>query len=203
MSQDKPYKDEDRLRRLYWDEGKSIKETAEACDCAINTIQRYMDKYDIPTRDEAGYAPDEQPKHRNKDWLREKYHGENMRLYELADKAAVSETAILENMKKHGIERRKGYKVNYAYFFTNNNGHEVCQSWTQEGGKKYALIHRLVAVAHLGFEPVKDMHVHHDNDIPWDNRPVNLKIWTESKHRSHHAKQNKLHEYGAKATRED
>lgn len=200
---EKPYQDEELLRELYWEDGKSIKETAEACDCAINTIQRYMDKFDIPTRDVAGYAPGEKPKYRDEDWLREKYNDEGMSLKEMSDEAGASTSAIIDHMERHGIDRREagGVKLKRARFYTNNHGHELWESWTESHGSKYLPVHRLIAVAEHGFEAVADNHVHHKNHIPWDNRPENLEVLSVSEHRSYHAKEMGLSEMGAEATR--
>jgi hypothetical protein len=45
-----PWKDEDRLRRLYWDEGKSQYDIADHFDIKQTTVKYWMDKYGIDTR---------------------------------------------------------------------------------------------------------------------------------------------------------
>ena len=45
-------------------------------------------------------------KYHNADWLREKYHGEEMTLREVGDLCGVTDATIGAWMKKHGIERR-------------------------------------------------------------------------------------------------
>lgn len=40
-----------RLRELYWEEEKSLKEIGEICGCFGGTVRRRMLEYDIPTRD--------------------------------------------------------------------------------------------------------------------------------------------------------
>lgn len=45
-------------------------------------------------------------KYHNADWLREKYHGENLTLKEVGDLCSVSTWTIGNWMDKHGIERR-------------------------------------------------------------------------------------------------
>ena len=50
-------------------------------------------------------------------------------------------------------------------------------------------VHRLAAVAWFGFDAVGGHHVHHKNNIPWDNREENLAVKTASEHRSHHTQE--------------
>ena len=45
-------------------------------------------------------------KYHDADWLREKYHGEEMTLREVGDLCGVTDATIGAWMKKHGIERR-------------------------------------------------------------------------------------------------
>lgn len=204
----RPWQNEQNLRREYVENGKSVITIADEWGCTVSTISRWLDKFDIETRQRGVEAPetterlDQERKHRNEDWLREKYREEGLTLNEIEEQYDVSRTALLKNMDRHGIERRsRSTKNTHPSIYTDQRGYVFASSWTEDHGKKEIGIHRLVAVAHHGIEAVKDMHVHHDNEIPWDNRPANLKVWSEKKHRSHHAKQNKLHEYGAAATR--
>jgi len=45
------YKDEARLRRLYWDDKFSLYEMADRLDCAMTTVLYWMDKFNIERRD--------------------------------------------------------------------------------------------------------------------------------------------------------
>lgn len=47
---EKPWRDEETLRELYWDEEMSAKEMAEEWGCAKSTVNRWMEKHDIPRR---------------------------------------------------------------------------------------------------------------------------------------------------------
>lgn len=47
-------------------------------------------------------------------------------------------------------------------------------------------VHRLLAVAKYGFSDVADRVVHHKNTVPWDNRPDNIEVMTQSDHASQH-----------------
>jgi hypothetical protein len=50
-------------------------------------------------------------------------------------------------------------------------------------------VHRLQAVAELGIDATRGKHVHHVNEIPWDNRIDNLELMTPAEHGRHHASQ--------------
>jgi len=75
----------------------------------------------------------------------------------------------------------------YVRIELNNYGHVV---WSHSEGVNWEgasfPVHRLLAVAEFGTEAVKDQHVHHKNEIPWDNRPENLELLTPAEHASHH-----------------
>jgi len=78
--------------------------------------------------------------------------------------------------------------VPYAGFNpADHHGYERWRAWNAESGNHDRLyVHRLLAVAEFGFETVNGMHVHHRNSLPWDNRPENLELLTNSEHRSLH-----------------
>lgn len=48
------YRDEDWLREQYRESGRSMKDIADECDTYPPTIKRWLDRYDIETRDKAG-----------------------------------------------------------------------------------------------------------------------------------------------------
>jgi len=65
---------------------------------------------------------------------------------------------------------------------TTDQGYEMAQSKNDQ-----VYIHRLLAIAEHGFDAVKDMDVHHINDIPWDNRPCNVQPLSHAEHSRLHA----------------
>jgi len=123
--------------------------------------------------------------------LRELYHGEKLTKAEVARRLDCSTSTIDHWFEKFGIETKKRYKGNlYASFKTDETGHEVWVSTihSRMSGSHTYPVHRLLAVAEYGFEAVKDMHVHHKNEIPWDNRVGNIQLLTGSEHRKEHRK---------------
>jgi len=47
----KPYKNEETLRRLYWEEELSLNQISGRLDCSLRTVYRYFLKYEIPRRE--------------------------------------------------------------------------------------------------------------------------------------------------------
>ena len=68
---------------------------------------------------------------------------------------------------------------------TDDQGYEYFQTKVHGESKRVAH-HRLIAVSHYGLEAVKGNIVHHKSNIPWDNRPENLELMSQSAHVSEH-----------------
>jgi len=51
QSNDAPWRDEERLRRMYWEEEMSSQDIADELGCSYGAVLRWMDKYGIPRRD--------------------------------------------------------------------------------------------------------------------------------------------------------
>jgi len=96
-----------------------------------------------------------------------------------------------EAKKTADLETIEAYQNRqYASFSTRcddtpNSGYEF---WYHrcDGELETVRVHRLVAVAEYGIDAVKNMEVHHKNEIKWDNRPGNLKLMTDSDHAKKH-----------------
>lgn len=103
------YKQEGWLREKYHGENLSQKEVSELTDVSRKTIGRWMDKFDIKTRDTSKASSISQQscsgKHENEKWLREAY--ENKSLKDLSKICGCSSETIRFWMEKHGINRRK------------------------------------------------------------------------------------------------
>jgi hypothetical protein len=64
------------------------------------------------------------------------------------------------------------------------NGGRYYEDWRvkEDGKSKQVFHHRLLAVAMVGFDNVAGNEIHHENGIPWDNRPSNLTVVTSHEH---------------------
>lgn len=114
---------------------------------------------------------------------------------EIALKFGVSRGTIQRAMDDAGLPTRqtKSNKPGVRY----GHGKDGHPRWGHyDGDKKRTVhIHQLLAIA-KGAEPAKvfsngKWQVHHDNGVPWDNRPDNIELLTASEHRSRHSGESK------------
>ena len=131
---------------------------------------------------------------RDKELLRELYHGKRMSQQEIADHFdnKITGQGVKYWLEKHGIEKRsraEAAKIRWLKQLPNIhsdvNGYEYCKN-EMDGEEYHVLLHRLLAVSEFGLETVKDNVVHHKNNIPWDNRPENIELMTAAEHAEHH-----------------
>lgn len=95
------YEDEEWLRSAY--ENHSIQEMADMIDCSTATIHKYMNKYGVE-RPSKHHAKGGQ--HTDAEWLREKYHTEELSESEIAELSDVGKSTIHYWLERHNIERR-------------------------------------------------------------------------------------------------
>lgn len=129
--------------------------------------------------------------HTNPNELKRLYHDEGMTLAEVVEKTtAGGHSTVRYHMNKHGIDRRDPSEFNknlHAGITTEKSGHMSWYSDDPDGQRRTMKVHRLVAIAEHGADAVAGNHVHHKNEIPWDNRPSNLEIKSPKDHHSHHS----------------
>jgi hypothetical protein len=134
--------------------------------------------------------------HTDEETLRHLYHGEGLSINDIADRADVDYKTVYYWMDKHDIQRqdktealREEHSVSYANYSTIETGRAYWRSYNPDDSDDYVLVYRLLAVAECGFDAVADNHVHHNNGIPWDNRPENIEVLSEEEHGRLHGKQ--------------
>jgi len=117
--------------------------------------------------------------------MRELYLEDKLSSREIANRFDLSKTTVLDWLDRHEIPIRASSHDKPPNFRTNRLGYEEVRNEFR-GERDSVLVHRLVAVAEYGLDSVAGVDVHHQNDIPWDNRPANLDIMSRSDHVSHH-----------------
>lgn len=98
-----------------------------------------------------------------------------------------------DNRSENLLFRRRGLRLRKpkAQFETKRTGYERWTTKTPDGEQHSIYVHQLVAIAD-GAPPEKvfsegEYHVHHRNNIPWDNRPENLELLDGREHLSRHS----------------
>ena len=175
-----PWRDEDRLRELYVNEGMTQSEISDEFGCARSTVAKWMRKLAIETRqggrEVGGPWGDEEV-------LRELYVNKGMSHREIADELDCHRNTIFKWLQEFDIETRGhgAYNPYEVPYFINFDGYET---WTHVYNSEFdrVFIHRLTAVAEHGIEVVSGKQIHHCNHVRWDNRPENLRPVNPSEH---------------------
>lgn len=142
-----------------------------------------------------------------KERLERLYHDKRKSTYEIGDRVGCAGSTVCDWLQYYDIEIRdniEATRVKLPRYHTDARGYEVW--WHQHKGERAQIEgHRLLAIAE-GADPFDvfsgDYHVHHKNNIAWDNRPENVKVMTVGEHRSLHAKErahNPDHPFGRQA----
>lgn len=199
---ERPWQDERNLRELYWGEGMSQPEIAEAMGCSRSTIIRWFSRHDIETRDSTeigreggGDHSDRETPWRNEEKLRQKYEVEGKGMKPIADDWDTSRETISRWLDNHDIEKKKATEYYGGGSRSVFDGcYQVLNGYTklaESGGERASVyVHQLTAIAY-GADPHSifsdgDYHVHHKNGVRWDNRPQNLEVVTPKEHRNRH-----------------
>jgi transposase-like protein len=211
---EKPWQDEEWLRREYSEKGRNAVEISEEFDITADNITYFRNKFGIEAHGNKR-DPYEGAKYRDKEWLNEQYWEKERTMPEIADECDCSAETIRRWLNNHDLgtrdqseatrvewkgadERRKQQselfsrlaeerKTIHPFFVTREkSGYVYAGSADGDGGSEFVALHRLLAVAEYGIEAVKDKHIHHENQIPWDNRPENIEPLTASEHMSLH-----------------
>lgn len=194
MSDEYPWRDKERLERLYIEEDMTQPEIAEKWDCGATTVSKWLRKFDIKTRTPSDWKR-EYPQLWDEEWLREKYQEEGLTAPGVADIVGCSENAVLNAVEEQGIPKHSQGIVNKTIHpsFDYNRGYMRATAHNYDDGEQVGTdtirVHRLVAVAKYGFDALKGKVVHHKNGVKWDNRPCNLEIMAQSEHMERHHEQ--------------
>lgn len=115
--------------------------------------------------------------------MEELYIEKEWSIEKIANEFGTDKRRIFDWLDNHGIETRgkselRGHDVPKLHHLVSvDHPYEaiICDGeWFQH--------HRLLAIAKYGFDEVCDKHVHHKNNIPWDNRLENIEVLSPSEH---------------------
>jgi transcriptional regulator with XRE-family HTH domain len=121
--------------------------------------------------------------------LRRLYHEKELTQSEIAKRYGVSKDTISRRMSDYDIETRSRREVALRQFGVPSLRHDDNGYEKFNGERTHVLHHRLLAVADYGYDAVVEHHVHHINEIEWDNRPTNIELMKVGEHASHHHRQ--------------
>lgn len=111
-----------------------------------------------------------------------------MTMPEMADELNCALSSIHRWMDKHDIDRdphprEQPLSISHDHEW----GYEMFQAQVN-GKNKTFKHHRLLAYRDHDLDELDGMHVHHENRIPWDNRPDNLQLIEPGEHTKLHNK---------------
>jgi len=133
---------------------------------------------------------------RDEEKLREEYVHKQRTAHDLAEEWGCGHSTVSRWVREYGFDK-------YSRLLTFSLGsrkseespdgsrntsaiYEHIRAYGQDGIKHRVTHHRLLAVAEWGLDAVRGMDVHHQNNIPWDNRPENLELLTKAEHSQEH-----------------
>ncbi len=189
----KPYQNKEWLEAKYFGEKKSTNEIASLADVAQTTIRYWMDKHGIERRTQTE-AQITDGKQNNPEWLREQYIENRRSMKDIADEVGMSPSGIKKCLDRYDIKTRNStehHRYGPCNFMTDESSGYESVSAKCDYEQYQCRVHQLVAIA-KGANPHKVFsngryHVHHENSIPWDNRPCNLTLKSGKVHTREHA----------------
>lgn len=120
--------------------------------------------------------------------LKQLYLDEKMNAVEIADKFGVGKKTIHRwlgeyniEMRDSSLEKMRNHSAKPATFETGFQGYEKWR-FKHKNEHIHVKVHQLLAVSEYGTEELAGNVVHHKNGIPWDNRPENIEVMTDSEH---------------------
>lgn len=127
--------------------------------------------------------------YQDESWLRTQYIDKCRTTDEMAELAGCTKPTILRYMDKFGIERRDSnyYRRKEPPKLEQKKSGHIRARATHKGTRYTVSVHQLVAIAH-GIASPKEVFgdngiiIHHENEVPWDNRPENLKAVSRGEH---------------------
>jgi hypothetical protein len=178
---DRPYQNKDWLYEKYYTEGLTTEEIAELPEsCNRRCLNTWLNRNGIQ-RIQNPELPYES--------LVEQYH-EVKSIYRLAEKYNVDAGTISSRLKSLGCNPdNSGPTKTPANFNHHDNGYGNLYERVS-GSCNQVYVHQLLAISE-GADVDKvfssgNHHVHHKNEITWDNRPENIELLSAEEHAKEH-----------------
>lgn len=184
------YDNKDWLKQKYVDEGMNTKEIADMFGVSDETIRRRLRKMDVKMRTVNDYTIGE---YQDKETLRELYVESELSIPEISNRFDCCTATVMKYVNKFGFEKRGrtiGERKEYANYWTDKNGYERWLT-AHRDTTEHIFVHTLLAISEYGIDAVKGKVVHHDNEIPWDNRPGNIELMDRGEHTAYHNRKNR------------
>lgn len=181
MSSEPLYRDKTWLEHKYKVEGLNQREIAEECNSSQSAISEWLNRHGIPTGTGSGYSKDG-PWRDEEELLNQL--GEFGTAAKVAENMGVSKSTISRWLDRHGIDF-DGRKTKIPKFTTRKEHDYAYEGWSVyvDGSSTFVRHHRLLATLLVNdLEELKGKHVHHINEIPWDNRIENFELVTMAEH---------------------
>lgn len=125
-------------------------------------------------------------RHRDKDTLKRLYKDRGLSMSGVADELGCSPGTVMKWLHKHGIETEPSTRDKPPSLDVSTQGYERFRASFQEddGKRSHDQVHhhRLLAAVDHSLAELEGRHVHHINEIPWDNRQSNLVVVDRKTH---------------------
>jgi len=96
-----PWQDKGTLERLYIDEGLTCEEIGERLGSSGHTADKWRRRHGI------------KPLHKRQNWLKEQYHGNDLYIYEIAERCDASRKTVAEWLDKLGVRSAEERPADY------------------------------------------------------------------------------------------
>lgn len=124
---------------------------------------------------------------KNEDLLRDLYFEHDQSYDDIAELLGCAKSTVARWMDNHGIETPNTHQARrspHPTFRLRKDGYEIAESRVGQKHKQVR-IHQLIAISE-GHHPwhvfAPNVHIHHKNNIPWDNRPANIEVVSNAEH---------------------